>query len=150
MTPSATLVVGCSEQRPNELRAYYLMGTSTEGAVLLNRHGKTYSAAPSEVCDYPALLERMLGVVLPSFPSSLRERARRALISRWNRDWGVDAEGLVQTTGPAANDNASGFATDPIEPSTSPSAPLRSRLECDGSFKPRTTDTANWPSAAHG
>lgn len=100
MTPPAELVVGCSEQRPNELRAYHLMGMSTEGAVLLSRRGATYSAAPGEVCDYPALLERMLGMVLPSFPSGLRERARRALINRWNRDWGVDAEG-VETTGPA-------------------------------------------------
>jgi hypothetical protein len=150
MTPSAALVVGCSEQRPNEVRADYLMGTSTEGAVLLNRHGKTYSAAPSEVCDYPALLERMLGVVLPSFPSSMQERARRALISRWNRDWGVDAEGLVETTGPVANDNGSDFSTDSLEPSTSPSAPLRSTLEGDGSFQPQATDTARQPSAAHG
>ena len=94
MMPSSTLVIGCSEQLPNELRAYHLMGTSTEGAVLLSRHGATYSAAASEVSAYPELLERMLGVVLPSFPSSLRARARPALISRWNRDWGVEAEDL--------------------------------------------------------
>ena len=87
-------MVGCSEQLPNELRAYRLMGTSTEGAVLLSRHGATYSAAASEVYAYPELLERMLGVVLPSFPASLRAHARRALITRWNRDWGVEAEGL--------------------------------------------------------
>ena len=72
MTSSSTLVIGCSEQLPNELRAYRLMGTSTEGAVLLSRHGATYSAAASEVSAYPELLERMLGVVLPSFPASLR------------------------------------------------------------------------------
>ena len=96
MIPSSTLVIGCSEQLPNELRAYRLMGTSTEGAVLLSRHGATYSAAASEVSAYPELLERMLGVVLPSFPSSLRARARPALISRWNRDWGVEAEDLDQ------------------------------------------------------
>ena len=149
MTPPAELVVGCSEQRPNELRAYHLMGTSTEGAVLLSRLGATYSAARSEVCDYPGLLERMLGVVLPSFPSSLRERARRALINRWNRDWGVDAEG-VETTGPAANDNGSGFATESPETSTSPFAALRSTLSGDGSFQPRAAHTARQRSAAHG
>ena len=94
MTSSSTLVIGCSEQLPNELRAYRVMGTSTEGAVLLSRHGATYSAAASEVSAYPELLERMLGVVLPSFPSSLRARARPALIKRWNRDWGVEADDL--------------------------------------------------------
>jgi len=66
MTSAATLVVGCSEQRPNELRAYHLMGTASDGAILLSRHGATYSAAASEISDYPALLERMLGVVLLS------------------------------------------------------------------------------------
>jgi hypothetical protein len=143
MMPSSALVVGCSEQLPNELRAYYLMGTSTEGAVLLSRHGATYSAAASEVCGYPALLERMLGVVLPSFPSGLRERARRALISRWNRDWGVEAmEGFVETTGPAANDNGSALATRSLETSTSPVASLRPTLDGDGSFQPRVADTA--------
>ena len=94
MTSSSTLVIGCSEQLPNELRAYRVMGTSTEGALLLSRHGATYSAAASEVSAYPELLERMLGVVLPSFPSSLQARARTALINRWNRDWGVEAEDL--------------------------------------------------------
>ena len=94
MTSSSTLVIGCSEQLPNELRAYRVMGTSTEGAVLLSRHGATYSAAASEVSAYPELLERMLGVVLPSFPSSLQARARPALIKRWNRDWGVEADDL--------------------------------------------------------
>jgi hypothetical protein len=151
MMPSSTLVVGCSEQLPNELRAYYLIGTSTEGAVLLSRHGATYSAAAREVSSYPALLERMLGVVLPSFPSSLRARARRALISRWNRDWGVEEmEGMVETTSPAANDNGSGLATGSLETSPSPTAPLRPTLEGDGSFPPRTAVTARQPSAAHG
>ena len=111
------------------------MGTSTEGAVLLSRHGATYSAAASEVCAYPELLERMLGVVLPSFPANLRERARPALISRWNRDWGVEAEDLVRR--PAANDNGSGFATASVEASTSPFAPSQPRIEGDGSLPPR-------------
>lgn len=143
MIPAATLVVGCSEQLPNELRAYHLMGISTEGAVLLSRHGATYSAAASEVYDYPALLERMLGVVLPSFPARLRAHARRALISRWNRDWGVEAEG------PVANDNGSGFATASLETSTSPFAPLRPTLEGDGSFPPHAAVTFRQPTAAH-
>ena len=68
MIPSSPLVVGCSEQLPNEVRAYHLMGTSTEGAVLLSWHGATYSAVASEVCAYPELLERMLGLVLPGLP----------------------------------------------------------------------------------
>jgi hypothetical protein len=106
MIPSSRLVVGCSEQLPNELRAYHLMGTSSEGAVLLSRHGATYSAAASDVCDYPELVERMLGVVLPGFPPNLREQARPALISRWNRDWGVGAEDVVDA---AANDNGASF-----------------------------------------
>src|SRR6185503_1574661 len=103
MTSASTLVIGCSEQLPNELRAYRVMGTSTEGAVLLSRHGATYSAAASEVSAYPDLLERMLGVVLPSFPSSLRARARPALIKRWNRDWGVELEDLGHPYGASAN-----------------------------------------------
>ena len=150
MMPASTLVVGCSEQLPNDMRAYHLMGTSTEGAVLLSRHGEIYSAAASEVCAYPALLERMLGVVVPSFPASLRAQARRALISRWNRDWGVEAGGLVETTVPAANDNVSGFATASLETSTSPRAPLRPTLEGDGSFQPRAAVTFRQPTAAHG
>ena len=133
MTSSSTLVIGCSEQLPNELRAYRVMGTSTEGAVLLSRHGATYSAAASEVAAYPGLLERMLGVVLPSFPSSLRARARPALIKRWNRDWGVELEDLGHPYGASANDNA-GPLTGPAGISTSPFAASRPRIEGDGSF----------------
>jgi hypothetical protein len=106
MIPSSPLVIACSEQVPNELRAYHLMGTSSEGAVLLSSHGAIYSAAASDVCAYPDLLERMLGLVLPGFPANLRERARPALISRWNRDWGVGAEDVVEA---AANDNGASF-----------------------------------------
>ena len=105
--PSSALVIGCSDQRPNEIRAYRLMGTSTEGAVLLSRHGATYSAVASEVIAYPEVLERMLGLALAGFPPRLRERARPQLIARWNRDWGVEAEDLVGTDPVApANDNA--------------------------------------------
>jgi hypothetical protein len=150
MTPASALVVGCSEQLPNELRAYHLLGTSTDGAVVLSRRGATYSAAANEVCAYPALLERMLGAVLPSFPTSHREHARPALIRRWNRDWGVDADSLVETTGPTANDNRSGFATEAPGTTPSPFAPLRPTLHGDGFFQPQATRTVRQPSAAHG
>jgi hypothetical protein len=130
MTSSSTLVIGCSEQLPNELRAYRVMGTSTEGAVLLSRHGATYSAAANEVSAYPELLERMLGVVLPSFPASLQARARPALIKRWNRNWGVEADDL----GASANDNGAALVTESPGTSTSPFAASRPTIEGDGSF----------------
>jgi hypothetical protein len=104
-------VIGCSEQLPNEIRAYHLMGTSTDGTVLLSRHGATYSAATGEVSAYAAVLERMPGVVLKSLPP-LRERARVCLVRRWNRDWGVEAEDLAQLGVSSANDNGSAFATE--------------------------------------
>lgn len=108
MIASSPLVIGCSDQLPNELRAYHLMGTSTEGAMLLSRHGATYSTVASEVTAYPELLERMLELVLAGVPPRLRERARPGLVARWNRDWGVEAEDLVGTDAVApANDNGS-------------------------------------------
>ncbi len=110
------------------------MGTSTEGTVLLSRHGATYSAAASEVSAYPELLERMLGVVLPSFPSSLQARARPALIRRWNRDWGVEAEDLDHRYGASANDNGAALVTESPGTSTSPFAASRPTIEGDGSF----------------
>ena len=131
MTSSSTLVIGCSEQRPNDLQAYRVIGTSTDGTVLLSRHGATYSAAANEVSAYPELLERMLGMVLPSFPSSLQAPARTALIKRWNRDWGVEAEDLQY--GASANDNA-GPVTEPSGTSTSPFAASQPTIEGDGSF----------------
>ena len=60
MTPSAQLVVGCSEQLPNEVRAYRRLGTSSDGAVLLSRHGAMYSAARGEVGAYGEMLERQI------------------------------------------------------------------------------------------
>jgi hypothetical protein len=140
--PSSALVIGCSEQLPNELRAYRVMGTSTEGTVLLSRHGATYSAAAGEVSAYPALLERMLGLVLTSLPSNLRERARPALISRWNRNWGVEAEDLGHA-GDSANDNGSGFATETVETSTSPFEPLQPKIGSDGAFEPQAALAGN-------
>ena len=146
MTSSSTLVIGCSEQLPNELRAYRLMGTSTEGSVLLSRHGATYSAAASEVSAYPELLERMLGAVLPGVPSSRRAHARPALISRWNRDWGVEAEDLC---GASANDNGAGLVTASPGTSTSPFAASPSRIEGDGSFA-QAAVAGRAGSSAHG
>jgi hypothetical protein len=137
MMSASTLVIGCSEQLPNELRAYRVMGTSSEGTVLLSRHGATYSAAAGEVCTYPKLLEHMLGLVLPSFPSSLQARARPALIRRWNRDWGVEAEDLGAAQdlghhGASANDNA-GPVAETAGTSPSPFAASRATIELDGS-----------------
>jgi len=121
MIASSALVIGCSDQLPNELRAYHLVGMSTEGAVLLSRHGATYSAVASEVTTYPEVLERMLGLVLAGFPPHLRERARPGLIARWNRDWGVEAEDLVGIDPVApANDNGSGPMTESSGASPSP------------------------------
>jgi hypothetical protein len=125
MTLSPALVIGCSEQLPNELRAYHLMGTSTEGGVLLSRHGETYSAATGEVSAYSAMVERMLGMVLKGIPSHLRGSARVGLINRWNRDWGVEAEDLEQLGTAAANDNGSGPTTETVETAVPPLASAR-------------------------
>jgi len=76
MIPSSTLVIGCSDQIPNELRAYHLMGDASTGAVLLTRYGATYSANASDVFAYPQLLETMLSSVLRNIPAPLRTRAR--------------------------------------------------------------------------
>ena len=150
MTSSSTLVIGCSEQLPNELRAYRVMGTSSEGAVLLSRHGATYSAAASEVSAYPELLERMLGVVLPSFPSSLQARARPALIKRWNRDWGVEAEDLGDRYGASANDNGAALVAESPGTSPSPFVASRATIEGDGSFAAQAALTGQERSSAHG
>jgi hypothetical protein len=123
MIPSSALVIGCSEQLPNELRAYHFIGKSTEGAVLLSRHGAPFSAAANELCDYSEMLERMLGVVLAGLPASLRERARPALINRWNRDWGI--EDLEQLGTASANDNGSGLVSAAVEAAALPFAPAR-------------------------
>jgi hypothetical protein len=135
----STLVIGCSEQLPNELRAYRVMGISSEGTVLLSRHGATYSAAASELSAYPELLERMLGAVLPSLPSGLRARARPALIRRWNHDWGVEVEDLDHRSGACANDNTS----------ISPFAAARPKIEGDGSFAAQTAPAGRQRSSAH-
>jgi hypothetical protein len=133
MSPSSPLVVGFSEQLPDDLRAYRLVGASTEGAVLLWRHGTTYSAGATQVCAYPELLERMLGLVLAGFPANLRERARPVLISRWNRDWDVEATDIAEA---AANDNGSRVATESVEIFASPFEASQPRISRDGTLQP--------------
>ena len=133
MTPSSQLVIGCSEQLPNELRAYRCMGTSSGGGVLLSRHGATYSAAQGDVSDYGQLLERMLAPVLRSMSPDLRAKARGALIRRWNRDWGVEAEDLLEKDaksdrdGVDAGGDGSGLTTQPLVTFSSPRASSEAR-----------------------
>jgi hypothetical protein len=92
------IVIGCSAQLPNELRAYRLMGASSDGGLLLSRRGMNYSAAEGEVSGYREQLERMLSRVLAILPPDLRTRARGALTRRWNREWGVDVEDATGLT----------------------------------------------------
>jgi hypothetical protein len=114
------------------------MGTSSDGAVLLSRHGATYSANASEVCAYPELLERLLALVLRNFPSSLRGQGREALISRWNRDWGIEPEDLDRQRSAQANTNSSSFAAKSPRTSSSPFAPLqRKKIGSRGSIEPQ-------------
>jgi hypothetical protein len=95
MTAFSRLVVGCSKQLPNDLLAYRLVGSSAGGRVMLSRRGVSYSADPRELSDYRELVDEMLTLVLASVPPGSRTRAREALIRRWNRDWGVEAEDVV-------------------------------------------------------
>ena len=151
MTASSGLVIGCSEQLPNDLRAYRVMGKSTEGAVLLSRHGSTYSADASELTSYPELLERMLGLVLADVPPHLRGRARPGLIARWTRDWGVEAEDLVGTDPvAAANDNGAVPETESPGPSPSPFEISQPTIGNDGSFARKAALARSAQSAANG
>lgn len=151
MIASSALVIGCSDQLPNELRAYRIMGTSTEGAVLLSRHGATYSTVASEVTAYPELLERMLTLVLAGVPPDLRGRARPQLIARWNRDWGVEAEDLVGTDPVApANDNGAGPVTESSGSSPSPFETSQPTIEDHGSVAPHAALAPRAQTAANG
>ena len=94
MTEPARLVVGCSEQLPDQLRAYHVMGTASAGSLLLSRNGVTYSAAAEDVSSYDELVERLLGEVLDNMPAGQRSGARTRLVKRWNSDWGVSPEDL--------------------------------------------------------
>jgi hypothetical protein len=102
MTASSEIVIGSSAQLPNEMRAYRLIGSSTDGGLVMSRRGVTHSAAQAEVSGYRALLERMFGPVLAIVPPDLRTRARAALTRRWNREWGVEVSDLVEAE-PAAD-----------------------------------------------
>lgn len=135
---------------PNEVRAYRLMGVSSDGAVLLSRHGVTYSAGTDQVSDYRELLERLLGLVLKSFPSTHGERARGALTRRLNRDWGVEAEDLVDHRGVDAGADASVFAAKSFAASASPIEPSQPNIEADGSFAPEYAVIAEQPCRAYG
>jgi hypothetical protein len=127
------LVIGCSEQLPNDVRAYRCVGTSSGGGLLLSRHGVTYSAARGDVSDYGQLLERMLAPVLSTMSPALRAKARGGLIRRWNRDWGVEPEDLTETDtksdrdGVDARGTGSGLAIPPLAAVSSPLASSEAR-----------------------
>jgi len=158
VTPSSQLVIGCSEQLPNELRAYRLIGTSSDGAVLLSRHGATYSAAREEVADHGEMLERMLGLVLKNLPLDFhpraRARARAVLTRRWNRDWGVEAEDLIQAAAvgdrQGASANGADIATESFETSSSPLGPSQPKISSDGFFEPQAALADSQRSGTHG
>jgi hypothetical protein len=92
---TSTMVVGCSDQLSDQLRAYHVMGTSGAGGPLLSRQGVTYSAPANDVSCHRDVVERMLAKVLGNLPSHVRQRARARLVKRWNRDWGVDVDDLA-------------------------------------------------------
>jgi len=86
----AALVVGCSEQRPNDVLAYEVVGMA-DGHVLLSRHdGVSYTAKSHDVSAYRRSRDKMLRLVLDSVPPGLRPGVRLALIRRWNDAWGVE------------------------------------------------------------
>ena len=88
----ATWVVGCSEQRPNDVLAYEVMGIA-DGHVLLSRHdGVSYTTSSGEIRSYQRTRDDMLRLVLAGVPASLRHGVGQALIRRWNREWGVEPE----------------------------------------------------------
>ena len=106
----ATWVVGCSDQRPNDVLAYEVMGIA-DGRVLLSRHdGVSYTTSSGEIRSYQRTRDDMLRLVLAGVPASLRHGVGQALIRRWNRGWGVDMEADVDTG--LATASACGMATE--------------------------------------
>ncbi len=104
----ATWVVGCSEQRPNDVLAYEVMGIA-DGRVLLSRHdGVSYTTSSGEIRSYQRTRDDMLRLVLAGVPASLRHGVGQALIRRWNRDWGVEPEAGTSL----ATASARGMATE--------------------------------------
>jgi hypothetical protein len=93
VSPSV-IVVGSSEQIPNELHAYHLVSASQDGSVVLSRHdGAAYTGTLGELVFYPGTIARMVDSVLEHVTPDLRTRAGAALLERWNREWGVAALG---------------------------------------------------------
>jgi hypothetical protein len=102
-----TLVVGCSEQRPNDVLAYEVVGLA-EGHVVLSRHdGVSYTAKSRDISAYRRSRDNMLRLVLAGVPSGRRPAVRQALIKRWDLAWGVGTEAGI---GLAAS-SVSGVAT---------------------------------------
>jgi hypothetical protein len=142
MTQPARLVVGCSEQLPDQLRAYHVMGTASAGCLLLSRYGVTYSAAAEDVSSYDELLERMLGKVLDDMPAGLRNRARARLVKRWNSDWGVSAEDLDVS----AMDPANQTSRSPSPPTNHPTITDDERVDQAGLGSFPASDPPPWTS----
>ena len=96
----AALVVGCSQQRPNDVLAYEVMGVAHGQVLLSRRDGATYTAATGELSSYLQSRDSMLRLVLAGVPASLRQGVGQALIRRWNLAWGVepDAAGIGVAT----------------------------------------------------
>jgi hypothetical protein len=90
---STVIVVGCSEQLPNEVRAYHLISAGKDGSAVLTRHdGVAYTGVMGELSLYRDVLSRMVSSVLAQlarFPPARRASARTALVARWNREWDV-------------------------------------------------------------
>jgi hypothetical protein len=86
------LMVGCSDQSPNDVRAYHLVDVSPLGVRLSGHDGRSYTAAAGDISPYNEMLTSLLALVLDGMPAELRGRARGSLIKRWNRNWGVMTE----------------------------------------------------------
>ena len=87
---STVLVIGCSAQLPNDVRAYHLVSTGKDGSAVLTRHdGVAYTGVIADLSLYRDVLSRMVGAVLTQLPPARRAAARVALVDRWNRAWDV-------------------------------------------------------------
>jgi hypothetical protein len=84
----AVVVVGCSEELPNDLRAYHLVSASADGVAALTRHdGTDYTGTLNQFSYYRAAMAGMVKSVVRHVPMHLRSRARVSLLKRWNHDW---------------------------------------------------------------
>ena len=98
VTNEATWVVGCSEQRPNDVLAYEIMGIADGRVLLSRRDGVSYTTSSGEIRSYQRTRDDMLRRVLAGVPSRLRQGVGQALIRRWNLAWGVDTEAWPRPT----------------------------------------------------